>query len=415
MGADEIHRIAIIGANLAGGRAAEALRSAGYDGEIVLIGEERIAPHERPPLSKDVLVNKGEKPEGFFLNSDDFYQSNRIDIRLGVRAEKLSTANRSVVLSTGEEIAFDRAILCTGARARKINCPGANLENVFYLRTLEDAKALLGVLKPGARLGLIGMGVIGAEVAASVRKIGCEVFAVEPQEVPMARGLGERFGAWLSRIHAEEGVHLRLGVGVEKIIGANDKAAGLLLTDGSAVDVDAVLVGIGVIPNTEIVKGTGVEINNGIVVNEFAQTTAPEIYAAGDVAFAPQISGSMARVETYQNAQDQAVTAVRSLLGDSDPYLQPQWFWTDQYDMNIQVIGDVVTTDGVSIVVRGDPDSRCFSAFWLQECRLKGAMTVNTPKDMSSARRMLQRDLPLNANLLADCQTPLREILRNAK
>ena len=402
--------VVIIGANLAGGRAAEALRTAGYEGAITLIGEETELPYERPPLSKEVLTEPDTLPAQFYILDSAYYAENNIDLRLGVRAERLDTVGQKVELSDGTEVAFEQVILATGARVRRLNIEGSDLQGIHYLRTLDDARALSEELKPGARIGFIGMGVIGAEVAASARKRGCEVITIEPLEIPMARALGPRFGAWLAQVHREEGVDVRLGCGVSSILGEQGRVSGVILNDGEQVDLDALVVGIGVIPNLELAEAAGLAIDNGIVVNEFAQTSNPAIYAVGDVANSPLYFGGRGRCETYQNAQDQAIFAARAIAGQPEPYLKPQWFWTDQFDINIQVLGDVISD--AEVVIRGDENSRQFSAFFVQDDLVRGLLTVNQAKDMGAGRRLLERTIPVDTVALADVNIDLRQLLK---
>ena len=402
--------VVIIGANLAGGRAAEALRTAGYEGAITLIGDETELPYERPPLSKEVLTEPDTLPAQFYILDSAYYAENNIDLRLGVRAERLDTVGQKVELSDGSEVAFEQVILATGARVRRLNIEGSDLKGIHYLRTLEDARALSEELKPGARIGFIGMGVIGAEVAASARKRGCEVITIEPLEIPMARALGPRFGAWLAQVHREEGVDVRLGCGVSSILGEQGRVNGVILNDGEQVDLDALVVGIGVIPNLELAEAAGLAIDNGIVVNEFAQTSNPAIYAVGDVANSPLYFGGRGRCETYQNAQDQAIFAARAIAGQAEPYLKPQWFWTDQFDINIQVLGDVISD--AEVVIRGDENSRQFSAFFVQDNLIRGLLTVNQAKDMGAGRRLLERSIPVDTVALADVNIDLRQLLK---
>lgn len=402
--------VVIIGANLAGARAAEALRTAAYEGPVTLIGDESTLPYERPPLSKEVLTDPENLPAQFFVLDDSYYPDNNIDLRLGVRAERIDREARVVALSDGSEIPYEQVILATGARVRRLNIEGSELQGIHYLRTLEDARALSADLNKGSRIGFIGMGVIGAEVAASARKRGCEVVTVEPLEIPMARALGPRFGAWLAKVHQEEGVDVRLGCGVKSILGKGGRVSGLLLNDDSQLEVDALVVGIGVIPNLELAEAAGLDIDNGVVVNEFAQSSDPDIYAVGDVANSPLYFGGRGRCETYQNAQDQAIAAARAIAGNAEPYLKPQWFWTDQFDINIQVLGDVISE--AEVVIRGDDNSRQFSAFFVKDGLVQGLLTVNQARDMGAGRRLLERKVQVESAALADVNVDLRQLLK---
>lgn len=405
--------VIIIGANVAGGRAAEALRLNGYDGPISLIGDEPSRPYERPPLSKEMLLTPENIPESFYIHQDGFYSENLIDTYFGHRVEKLDLKGKRVELDGGTEISCERVILCTGTRVRKLNVEGSSLKGIHYLRTLEDSKRLSADLSPGKRIGLVGMGVIGAEVAASARKLGCEVVTVEPQKVPMARALGEHLGEWLANVHREEGVDVRLETGITGFDGLDGRVTAMLLTSGERVPVDAVVVGIGVIPNDEIAKNAGLLVDNGVIVDKNTLTSNPKVFAAGDVANSPLYYGGNGRVETYQNAQDQALAAARNIVEADTPYFKPQWFWTDQYDINLQVLGDV--TSPAEIIIRGETDGRSFTVLHVRNKLVVGVITVNKPKDMASARRILEKNILISTDLLRDEINDLRQLLKISK
>lgn len=405
-----IKAVAIIGANIAGCRVADTLRSEGYSGKIYLIGEEQDFPYERPPLSKEILWLPESVPEGFFLHDENFYKEKDIDLILATRVEKVDLVKKNLKLSSGNELNFSHLVFCTGARVRKLVVSGKDLRGVHYLRTIEDARGLSLSLKTGARIGIIGMGIIGAEVAASARKNGCEVICIEPQKIPMARALGDRFGAWLAKVHTEEGVDVRLGVGVEQLAGENGQLTTAFLSDGSILSLDAVVVGIGVIPNVELAQEAGLEINNGIVVDEFANTSSPNVYAAGDVANLPLFGGGSGRVETYLNAQEQAVIVAQNIMELKRAYHKPPWFWSDQYNINLQVCGDV--TSPTNIVIRGCEKSRDFSAFFLSKNIVIGLLTVNRPRDMGIGKRLIEKHIEIVPESLSDEKINLRKLLK---
>lgn len=405
--------VIIIGANVAGGRAAEALRLNGYDGPISLIGDEPSRPYERPPLSKEMLLTPENIPESFYIHQEGFYGENLVDTYFGQRVERLDLKGKRVELDDGTEISCERVILCTGTRVRKLNVEGSSLKGIHYLRTLEDSKRLSADLSPGKRIGLVGMGVIGAEVAASARKLGCEVVTVEPLKVPMARALGEHLGKWLANVHREEGVDVRLETGITGFDGLDGRVTAMLLTSGERVPVDAVVVGIGVIPNDEIAKNAGLLVDNGVIVDKNTLTSNPKVFAAGDVANSPLYYGGNGRVETYQNAQDQALAAARNIVEADTPYFKPQWFWTDQYDINLQVLGDV--TSPAEIIIRGETDGRSFTVLHVRNKLIVGVITVNKPKDMASARRILEKNISISTDLLRDETNDLRQLLKISK
>ena len=401
--------VAIIGANMAGSRVAVTLRAEGYSGKIYLIGEEPDYPYERPPLSKEVLWDAGNEVHDIFIHDKELYAEKDIELFLGTRAESLDLDANSLKLSSGLELKFSHLVFCTGARVRKLDIEGNDLEGVHYLRTVSDAQSLAPALKKNAKIGIVGMGVIGAEVAASARQKGCEVTCIEPQNIPMARALGDKYGKWLAQVHREEGVNVRLGVGIEKIVGKNGKLVGVHLTDGNILDLDAVVVGIGVIPNVSLAQEAGLRIENGIVVDEYARTSAPNIYAAGDVTNMPLFSGGNGRVETYQNAQDQAMVVAQNIMQKKSSYNNPPWFWSDQYDINLQVCGDVTTS--TDIIVRGHEKDRNFSAFYLVENIVVGVVTVNRARDMGVGKRLVAKRITVSPEMLSDETVNLRKLL----
>lgn len=404
-----VESVAIVGANLAGGRAAEALRQAGFEGTVTLIGEERWLPYERPPLSKEVLWDPTRLPETFFLHDEAWYSEKRIDLRLGQRAEALDLAGGGVRLAGGATVRADRIILATGGRARLLPMAGADAPNVHHLRTKDDADRLAPDLRAGARIVVIGMGVIGAEVAASARKAGCEVIAVEPAPVPMIRMLGRRFGNWLGQQHARHGVAARFGIGVRALAVDAGRVVAVELDDGSRIDCDAVVVGIGIVPAIELARDAGIEVASGIVVDRQCRTSHPNVFAAGDVAEQPGFFGGRARVETYQNAGEQAMAAAHALLGRDVDYLRPAWFWSDQYDLNIQVAGHI--EDSFTSIVRGSPEEAKFTAFFLNDGVVEGVLTVNRAADMGTGRRLVERRVKADPAVLADEAVPMRSLL----
>jgi len=402
--------VAIVGANLAGGRAAEALRLNGYEGRIVLIGEERWLPYERPPLSKECLWDRDQLPENFFLHDQQWYEDNKIELELGQRAEALELSGGAVRLASGKEIRADRFLLATGGKARLLPLDGATAANVHHLRTKDDADRLAVDLKPGARIVVIGMGVIGAEVAASARKSGCEVTAIEPAPVPMIRTLGAHFGAWLGREHDKRGVTAHYGIGVTRLHLDGGLVRTVELDDGTRIDCDAVVVGIGIVPSTELAANAGLAIGNGIVVDRQGRTSHEAVFAAGDVADQPNFFGGRVRLETYQNAADQGMAAAQAMIGREVDYLKPCWFWSDQYDINIQVSGRI--DDSLPVVMRGELDSSQFTAFFLDGNIVAGVLTANRAVDMGVGKRMVERRLEVDPAQLGDASIPLREFLK---
>jgi 3-phenylpropionate/trans-cinnamate dioxygenase ferredoxin reductase subunit len=405
-----VKSIVVVGANLAGGRSVEALRQAGFDGRITLIGDEPWRPYERPPLSKEVLWEPGKLAQKIFLQSENWYQANRVDLRLGARAVELDLAAGGVRLSDGELITAEKFLLATGARARQLTLSGADAPNVHHLRTKDEADALAKGLYPGARIVVIGMGVIGSEVAASAHKIGCEVFAVEPAQAAMIRAIGNRFGHWLAEKHRIKGIHVMFGVSPLALRQQGGKVRAVELSNGKSIDCDAVVVGIGIVPATELAAGAGLMVDNGIVVDRSSRTSHMNVFAAGDVANQPGFFGGLVRLETYQNAADQAAAAAQAMLGQKVDYFKPAWFWSDQYDLNIQGVGRL--DDSLSIVVRGDLKSDDFSAFFLNGDVVEGVLTVNRAFEMGIGKRLVERRISVNPAALADPMTDLRGFLK---
>ncbi len=404
--------VAIVGANLAGGRAVEALRQAGFDGRITLIGEEPWRPYERPPLSKEVLWDPANVPDNFFLQNEAWYHDNRIDMRLGTRAEAVDLAAGGVRLSGGELVAADKVLLATGGYPRKLNLAGADCANVHYLRTRDDAARMALDLHEGARIVIVGMGVIGAEVAASAIKRGCDVTAVETLAAPMERALGQRFGLWLGEEHRKRGVKTHFSRGVTGFKFADGRVFAIELDDGTLIPCDAVVVGVGIVPATSLALDAGLAVNNGIIVDRRCQTSNPAVFAAGDVAEQDGFFGGRFRQETYQNAADQAQAAAMAMLGREVDYCRPMWYWSDQYDLNIQFSGQIPVQ--AEVVLRGDMERNAFVAFFLSGGTINGVLTVNRAPDMGIGKRLVERRAKASAAQLADADVSLRDVLKQA-
>ncbi|MCT2401962.1 NAD(P)/FAD-dependent oxidoreductase [Novosphingobium mangrovi (ex Huang et al. 2023)] len=404
--------VAVVGANLAGGRAVESLRQAGFDGRITLIGEEPWRPYERPPLSKEVLWDPANVPDNFFLHDEAWYAANRIEMRLGTRAEALDLAASAVRLTGGDLVQADRILLTTGGSARKLNMEGADAANVHYLRTRDDATRMATDLRDGARIVIIGMGVIGAEVAASAVKLGCRVTAIEPLAAPMIRALGPQFGQWLGVEHRQRGVDTRFGRGVTAMKVLDGRVTRVELDDGSLVDCDAVVVGVGIVPEISLARDAGIATNNGIIVDRQCRTSSANVFAAGDVAEQDSFFGGHIRQETYQNAADQAQAAALAMLGQEVDYCKPVWYWSDQYDLNIQFCGHIPVQ--AEVTVRGDMASNAFAAFFQSGETVEGILTVNRAPDMGIGKRLVERRAKAQAVQLSDANVSLRDLLKQA-
>jgi 3-phenylpropionate/trans-cinnamate dioxygenase ferredoxin reductase subunit len=395
----------IVGANLTGATAAATLREEGFEGRIVLIGEEPLPPYERPPLSKEYL--RGEQPfEDGLVRPGDWYEKNAVEARFGARAEGVDPAERTVVLEGGERIPFDALLLATGGTPRRL--PGPPAERVLYLRTAQDADRIRAHLLPGRHLVVVGAGFIGSEVAASARMLGVEVTVLVRSDVPLARALGPEMGRIYAEIHREHGVDLRTGEGVEAVKEADGTVA-VRTTGGATIEGDAVVVGVGIRPNTELGALAGITIDNGIVVDEFCRTSAEGIYAAGDVAnhYHP-VFGRHIRVEHYDNALKQGAAAARNMLGMRQVFDDPHWFWSDQYDQNLQYAG--FATEWDTTVVRGSIEERDFVAFYLKNDVVVAALGLNRGQDVRRTMRLIQHRAKPNPADLRDQAVDLRQL-----
>jgi 3-phenylpropionate/trans-cinnamate dioxygenase ferredoxin reductase subunit len=396
----------IVGAGLAGAKAAETLREEGFDGRLVLIGDEHERPYERPPLSKDYL--RGEAENKPYVHEESFYSEREIELRTSTIVERVDPAASELVLASGEKLRFDRLLLTTGARPRRLPLAGADLDGVLYLRTVEDADAIRARIDRGGRLVTIGGGWIGAEISASARQRGCEVTIVEMTEVPLQRVLGSELGAIYRDIHTDHGVQFIGGASVEAIEG-DASAAAVRLAGGRRIEADFVVVGVGVEPRVQLAQDAGLEIDNGVVCDERLRTSSERVFAAGDVANAQHpFFGRRIRVEHWANALNQAPAAARNMLGRGEPYERLPYFFSDQYDVGMEYSG--YATEWDEIVFRGDPRTREFIAFWLKDDRVLAGMNVNVWDVTGDIQALIRAGRPVDRARLADPATPLSDL-----
>lgn len=370
----DIGTVAIIGAGLAGAKAAETLRKDGYDGRIALFGDEPRLPYLRPPLSKDYLRGESEL-ENVLVHPQQWYDENRIDVRLSTPVRAIESAARNVVLDHGRRVAYDRLLLTTGAVARRLDIPGHDLAGVHYLRTLDDAGAIRSAAAGARRVVVIGGGWIGAEVAASIRQLGLPVTLIADGPVLLERVLGTEVGTVYQHLHAERGVDLVMNQRAVAFRGSTAVEA-VETADGAKIEGDIVVVGVGALPRTQLAVEAGLDVGDGIIVDEHLETSVPGIYAAGDVAAAwhPLLQARI-RVEHWDNARRQGRTAARNMLGIAETYVRIPYFYSDQYDLGMEYTGYAPEWDRV--VFRGDPASRAFVAFWLLDGRVVAGMNAN--------------------------------------
>jgi 3-phenylpropionate/trans-cinnamate dioxygenase ferredoxin reductase component len=394
----------IVGASLAGAKAAEELRVQGFDGRVVLIGSEPERPYERPPLTKDYLRGESER-EKAYVHEQGFYEQHDIELLTATIVTAIDPGAGRVTLDGARELEFDRLLLSTGAEPRQIPVPGADLDGVYYLRTLEDCDALRARLDGGGHVVVVGAGWIGSELAASARQRGLEVTLIDPLELPNERIFGAEIGAFYRDVHAQHGIELLLGDGVESFEG--DGAITRVHTSGGGVvDCDFAVVGIGVVPRVELAHDAGLEIDNGILVDEKLQTSAPNVFAAGDVANAwHPFYGQRVRVEHWANALNQGPAAARAMLDQPLSYDRIPYFFSDQYDVGMEYSG--YTTEWDEVAFRGHREGGEFIAFWLRDGRVVAGMNVNVWDVTEHVQALIRCRQTIDVAALTDPDTPL--------
>ena len=398
-------RFVIIGAGQAAAQAVTTLTSEGFSGTLTVIGDEPYPPYQRPPLSKAYMAGDFVR-ERLFLKPNSFYSETHCDLRLGVTATAIDRSAKSIRLSDGSAIAYDRLLIACGARVRKLPVPGADLPGVYYLRGIDDFDLLRRHLIPGARLAVVGGGYIGLEVAAVARKHGLEVRVIEAAGRLMVRSASPQISEFYSELHAGHGVEICLNTTASAYEGASSVEA--VMTSGGRVAADFVVAGVGVVPNCELALEAGIPCDNGIAVDEFGATPDPDIFAAGDCTNHPSFDGYRIRLESVQNAIDQAKHAALAMLGKPAPYREVPWFWSDQYDIKLQIAGLVRTGDVA--VVRGNPAARKFSVFHLRNGVVAGVEAVNAAPDYIAGRKLIAAGVRIAPERLADVSVPAKQL-----
>jgi 3-phenylpropionate/trans-cinnamate dioxygenase ferredoxin reductase subunit len=401
-----ISTIVIIGAGQAGAQAIDTLRREGYQGRLILVGDEPHLPYQRPPLSKKFL--SGELPmERLPFRHQSFYDEHGVELKLGTRAGELDPTARRVTLSTGEKLDYDRLLLCLGADSRRLTCPGADLPGVHYLRSIADVPVIQEGLKPGARVVIIGGGYIGLETAATARKMGCTVHVLEMADRLMNRVVAANVSEYFAHEHRTQGVHIVCNTRVLRLEGLG-RVERVVCADGTIYPADLLVAGVGAVANMRLAADAGLACDNGIVVDEHCRTSDPAIYAAGDCTYHPSLRFDMrVRLESVDNAFEQAKTAAQNMQGRSVVHDRVPWFWSDQFDNKLLIVG--LSQGHDQQVTRGDPATRSFTVCYLKGGELLAVEAINQAKDYMAARKLIAERARPDLDKLADPNVPLKD------
>jgi 3-phenylpropionate/trans-cinnamate dioxygenase ferredoxin reductase subunit len=398
----------VVGGGLAGAKAVEQLRERGFEGRVVLLAGEPHLPYERPPLSKDYLKS-GEGLDEAFVHDEGWYAEHDVDVRTGTRVASLDRDAHEVVLEGGERLHYDRLLLATGSSPRRLGLPGADLDGVLTLRTIEDSDRLRAELREGRRVVLVGGGWIGLEVASAAREAGAQVTVLEALDLPLVRVLGTRVARVFADLHRDHGVDLRTGVGIEELVGDGGRVSGVRLGDGTVVDADVVVVGIGAAPNVELAADAGLDVDNGVLADAVGRTSDPDVFVVGDVANVEHpFLGRRVRVEHWANALNQPKVVVAAMLDQDGPEPELPFFFSDQYDLGLEYRGLGGPDDDV--VVRGDLPGREFLAFWLHDGAVTAGMNVNVWDVGDAVEALVRSRKPVDPDRLADPGVPLENL-----
>jgi 3-phenylpropionate/trans-cinnamate dioxygenase ferredoxin reductase subunit len=400
-------KVLIVGAGHAGGSVAAFLRQYGFAGQITLVGDEPYAPYQRPPLSKAWLKGEADS-ESLLLRPESFYTQENIALKGGVVALRINRADKTVTCSDGQTLPYDTLILATGARARVLQAPGADLEGILSLRSADDADALKAALVPGAVLAVIGGGYVGLEAAASATALGCQAIVLEREARLLARVASSPMAAFFEVYHQAKGVRVVTGADVAGFIGEDGKVIGLQLASGATIACDVALIGVGAVPNVELARDAGLDCADGVVVDLAARTNDPSIYAIGDVTHRPlPLYDRKFRLESVPNALEQAKQAACAIAGRAEPVPEVPWFWSDQYDLKLQIAG--VPFDADQLVLRGGPGAP-FAVFHLREGRVMAVEAVNAPAEFMGGRLLIGKGAPIDPLRLADLAIPMKAV-----
>jgi len=398
----------IIGASHAGAQLAVSVRKEGWEGEIIVLGNESVAPYHRPPLSKALLV--GEKTaDEIDIMKPKVYEKANVTFKLGVHVDAIDRNNKKISLTNGDTLAYDKLAICTGARVRFLDIPGGKLKGVHYVRTLADAQAMQDEVKEGNKAVIVGGGYIGLETAASLRKLGMEVTVLEMMGRVLERVTAPELSAYYANLHSSHGVTIITEAQALEFQG-NDRVEKVICNNDLILEADMVIVGIGVIPNTELAEQAGLSVGNGIKVDEFAHTNDTDIVAAGDCTFHPNdLLGFSLRLESVPNAMEQAKTAAASICGNQKAYHASPWFWSDQYDVKLQIAGFNKGYD--SVIIRGNPNDNQFIGWYMQGDTILAADCVNSSKEFMVAKKLVAQKVKATKAQLSDTEFDLKSLL----
>jgi 3-phenylpropionate/trans-cinnamate dioxygenase ferredoxin reductase subunit len=400
----------IVGGGLAGAIATQTLREEGFDGRITLLGQEPNAPYERPPLSKDYLQGKADR-DSIFVHPEPWYAEHEVDLSLGAAVTSLDPAARTVTTDTGAQLHYDKLLLATGSKPRRLEVPGAELHGVHYLRNVEDSERIKIEFARAERVVIIGAGWIGLETAAAARAAGLDVTLLVSGDMPLQRVLGPEVAPIFDELHRSHGVDLRYRTTATELTGRHGAVTGVILSDGTRIDADMIIVGIGAVARTELAAAAGLKIDNGLVVDEHLRTSDPDIFAAGDIANAynPRL-GRHIRVEHWANARRQGVVAAKAMLGQDAVDLRPSYFYTDQYDLGMEYTGDIGPAGYDRVVFRRYAEASQVIVFWLSEQRVQAGMNINVWDVAEDIERLVQSARSINVDDLADPDIPLASL-----
>ena len=403
-----MNEIVVIGSGQAAIQTVMSLKRNEFTGSIKVIGEEDHLPYQRPPLSKDFLLEE-YKPERVSLKKKEFYEENGVDLILGKRAESIDTILKEITLSDENRIRYDQLIIATGSRVRKLNVPGSDKKGIYYLRDLDDANALKQRLKKNKKMVIVGAGYIGLEVASVAASLGVEVTVIEMANRVMNRTVDPIISSYYQKLHESHGVKIHLDNGLKAFEGG-DSVNAVLCSDGLILEADLVVIGAGVLPNQEIAIEAGLECNNGIMVNEFGETSTAHVYACGDCTNHPNKGlNTRLRLESVHNAMEQSKTVANTIMGNKEPYDQVPWFWSDQYDHKLQLVG--ISGDHDEVVMRGLESEQKFLLFYLKNSELIAVNAINSSKEFLICRKLVANKVKISSDVIKDQSVNLNDLL----